>query len=54
MADGYERLLAPSIERELRGELTDTSDEHAIDTFAANLRQLLLQPPVARQDGDRH
>jgi uncharacterized protein len=46
VADGYERLLAPSIERELRGNLTDASDEHAIETFAANLRQLLLQPPV--------
>ncbi len=46
VADGYDRLLAPSIERELRGDLTDTSDEHAIETFAANLRQLLLQPPV--------
>jgi uncharacterized protein len=46
IADGYKRLLAPSIENELRGQLTDTSDEHAIDTFAANLRQLLLQPPI--------
>jgi uncharacterized protein len=46
IADGYKRLLAPSIENELRGELTDTSDEHAINTFAANLRQLLLQPPI--------
>lgn len=46
IADGYKRLLAPSIENELRGELTGTSDEHAIDTFAANLRQLLLQPPI--------
>jgi uncharacterized protein len=46
VADGYERLLAPSIERDLRGESTDMSDEHAIQTFAANLRQLLLQPPV--------
>lgn len=46
IADGYKRLLAPSIENELRGELTDTSDEHAIGTFAANLRQLLLQPPI--------
>ena len=46
ISDGYKRLLAPSIENELRGELTDTSDEHAIDTFAANLRQLLLQPPI--------
>jgi uncharacterized protein len=46
VADGYQRLLAPSIERELRGESTEVSDEHAIQTFAANLRQLLLQPPV--------
>jgi uncharacterized protein len=46
IADGYKRLLAPSIETELRGDLTDTSDEHAIETFAANLRQLLLQPPI--------
>jgi uncharacterized protein len=45
-ADGYQRLLAPSIERELRGESTETSDEHAIQTFATNLRQLLLQPPL--------
>ncbi|MFC1975412.1 Tex family protein [Chloroflexota bacterium] len=46
VADGYKRLLAPSIGTELRGELTDSSDEHAIDTFATNLRQLLLQPPI--------
>ena len=46
VADGYGRLLAPSIERELRGQATETSDEHAIHTFATNLRQLLLQPPV--------
>jgi len=46
VADGYGRLLAPSIERELRGDLTGVSDEHAIETFAANLRQLLLQPPL--------
>ncbi len=46
VADGYKRLLAPSIETGLRGELTETSDEHAIKTFGANLRQLLLQPPV--------
>ena len=45
-ADGYGRLLAPSIERELRGESTEISDEHAIQTFATNLRQLLLQPPL--------
>jgi uncharacterized protein len=46
VADGYKRLLAPSIETEMRGDLTDNSDEHAIETFAANLRQLLLQPPI--------
>jgi len=49
VADGYKRLLAPSIETELRGQLTDRSDEHAIDTFGTNLRQLLLQPPVRGQ-----
>ncbi len=46
ITDGYVRLLAPSIERELRNELTEKSDEHAIQTFGANLRQLLLQPPI--------
>ncbi|MCB9077513.1 MAG: RNA-binding transcriptional accessory protein [Anaerolineaceae bacterium] len=46
IADGYKRLLAPSIETELRGEVTGQSDGHAIETFGANLRQLLLQPPV--------
>ncbi len=49
VADGYKRLLAPSIETELRGDRTDNSDDHAIATFAANLRQLLLQPPVRRK-----
>ena len=46
IVDGYGRLLFPSIERELRNELTESSDEHAIQTFGANLRQLLLQPPI--------
>ncbi len=46
VADGYQRLLSPSIERELRGESTQTSDEHAIQTFATNLRQLLLGSPL--------
>jgi uncharacterized protein len=46
VADGYERLLSPAIERDLRGESTEISDEHAIQTFAANLRQLLLQAPI--------
>lgn len=46
IADGYERLLAPAIERELRRAATETADAHAIEVFAANLRQLLLQPPL--------
>ncbi len=45
-ADGYKRLIAPSIERELRGTSTDEADDHAIKVFAANLRNLLLQPPL--------
>lgn len=49
VADGYKRLLAPSIETELRGEATGASDEHAINTFGANLRQLLLQAPIKGQ-----
>ena len=44
--DGYKRLIAPSIERELRGTRTDEADEHAIKVFATNLRNLLLQPPI--------
>jgi uncharacterized protein len=46
IADGYKRLLAPSVQTDLRTELTTISDDHAIDMFATNLRQLLLQPPV--------
>ena len=45
-ADGYQRLMAPSIERELRNARTDEADDHAIKVFAANLRNLLLQPPL--------
>jgi len=44
--DAYKRLIAPSIEREVRGELTEKAEEHAIQIFSANLRNLLLQPPV--------
>ena len=44
--DSFERLLAPSMERELRTSLTDTADEAAIHNFALNLRPLLMQPPV--------
>ncbi len=45
-ADGYKRLLAPAIEREVRAELTRQAEEHAIGIFATNLRNLLLQPPL--------
>lgn len=44
--DAYERLIFPSVEREIRSELTDMADEQAIKLFAVNLRQLLMQPPV--------
>jgi len=44
--DGYKRLLAPAMEREVRVELTRQAEEHAINIFAANLRNLLLQPPL--------
>jgi len=46
MEDGYKRLLAPAMEREVRAELTRQAEEHAINIFAANLRNLLLQPPL--------
>lgn len=46
VADGYKRLLAPAIERDLRNELTERAEEHALMIFAANLRGLLLQPPL--------
>lgn len=44
--DSYHRLLAPSLERELRGRLTEHAEEQAINVFADNLRHLLLQAPV--------
>lgn len=45
--DGYKRLLRPAMEREIRNRLWETAEEHAVEVFAANLRKLLLQPPVA-------
>lgn len=45
--DGYKRLLVPSLERELRAQLTELAEEKAIKLFGRNLRQLLLQPPLA-------
>lgn len=44
--DSYTRLIAPSIEREIRNELTDKAEEQAIKVFAANLKSLLLQAPI--------
>ncbi|SDC63328.1 uncharacterized protein SAMN04488112_11218 [Melghirimyces thermohalophilus] len=45
-ADGYKRLLAPSIEREIRSLMTEKAEEQAIRIFSENLRNLLLQPPI--------
>lgn len=47
MEDGYKRLLLPSLTREIRAALTETAEKHAIHLFGVNLRQLLLQPPLA-------
>ena len=44
--DSYERLIAPSIEREIRNQLTETAETGAIKVFGKNLEQLLLQPPI--------
>ncbi|NPV43912.1 MAG: RNA-binding transcriptional accessory protein [Firmicutes bacterium] len=44
--DAYKRLIAPSIEREVRNGLTSTAEDHAIKVFSENLRNLLLQPPI--------
>ena len=48
--DGYERLLKPAVEREVRRALTDAADDHAIDAFQKNLRSLLLQPPLKNRN----
>ncbi|MBN1480254.1 RNA-binding transcriptional accessory protein [candidate division KSB1 bacterium] len=48
--DSYRRLIAPAIERELRHNLTERADEHAIDIFARNLRALLMTPPLKNQN----
>lgn len=47
--DSFNRLIFPSIEREVRNELTEKADLHAVEIFAANLRQLLLQPPFTNK-----
>lgn len=45
--DSYDRLIAPSIEREIRNMLTEQAQEGAIKVFGKNLKQLLMQPPIA-------
>lgn len=46
IADSYKRLIAPSLEREIRNDLTGQAEENAIKVFRENLKQLLLQPPI--------
>ena len=46
IADSYDRLIAPAIEREIRGDLTEKAEDGAISVFGKNLEQLLLQPPI--------
>lgn len=46
VADSYQRLIAPAIERELRNELTEKAEDGAILVFGKNLEQLLMQPPI--------
>ncbi len=47
IADSYQRLIAPSIEREIRNELTERAEDGAIKVFGQNLDQLLMQPPIS-------
>lgn len=47
VADGYKRLLFPSLEREIRSQLTENAEKQAINVFGLNLKQLLLQPPLS-------
>ena len=49
IADSYTRLIAPSIEREIRSSLTETAEDGAISVFSKNLEQLLMQPPITGQ-----
>ena len=46
IADSYKRLIAPSLEREIRNDLTEKAEESAMSVFRENLKQLLLQPPI--------
>ena len=47
--DSYRRLIAPAMEREIRGSLTEKAEDGAIQVFGKNLQQLLMQPPVSVQ-----
>ena len=49
IADAYDRLIAPSIDREIRNDLTEKAEDGAIKVFGKNLEQLLMQPPIAGQ-----
>ena len=49
VADSYQRLIAPAIEREIRNSLTEEAQEDAIRVFGKNLEQLLMQPPIRGQ-----
>ncbi len=49
VADAYDRLIAPAIEREIRSALTEKAEDGAISVFGKNLQQLLMQPPIAGQ-----
>ena len=47
IADSYNRLIAPAIEREVRNLMTEKAEDGAIKIFGKNLEQLLMQPPIA-------
>ena len=49
IADSYKRLIAPTIEREIRNALTEKAEDGAIEVFGKNLEQLLMQPPIVGQ-----
>ena len=49
VADAYDRLIAPAIERDIRSSLTEMAEDGAIRVFGKNLEQLLMQPPIAGQ-----
>src|SRR4029077_17222899 len=47
--DALDRLILPSMEREVRRDLSEAAEKHAVDVFARNLGSLLLQPPIPKQ-----